>query len=383
MQDYISLKKRSNKIEEYSKALEKDYLDLAKEAIHLLFNNTYMLWEEYKKAKGTEEGMNIYAEFWVDFARDAFNATLTKLEIKEVPDLQTFGKILKYMMSKAPSIYEIVVDKPDLHVGHVLWCANPGMNVFPRQGYNTGSYLRAEGFITPPYLNSYLEEAKKHGLDKDFVIGCNAAMCVDCSKACCQYVVYKANAKIPKFPELSKSFLYDEIGTEDPLPYILKRLNRSVEQQAADSISGVPFVDYVGWQQMFKQKINDFAYPSLWKGHFKRWWENALIDLRIAPPSCLYELGRVFIHCMKRRFTPYSMKTNTDTCIQLVNTINPFIDEAPDQLPVQYVKDIIQTEYEIINEMIRYSDIRRPISVEFLSHRLRGDSQTCIEIKYR
>lgn len=366
-------------ISEYSEQLGRSYESLANESVYLSFHHTYLIWEECKKAVGIEEGQRIYAAFWVDYAKLIIRAVLEKMGLKCIPDLSTFGRVMQCITNGAPSLYDIIIDKPDMHVGHIAWCANPGMNRFPGAGYNTGSYLRAEGYIAPPYLEAYLDAAKELGLRKDIVIDLNSAMCMDCSKSACQYVFHTPDADLSCLPALPEKYIYDEFSTENPLPHVLKKLNRTFKEQANSSVPGFFIGDYFGWLQMFKNKFNRSGYLSLWKRLFLQWKNEALINMRLAPPSNIEQLGMVIQYCMGKRFTPYKIIISKDM-IYLSSRLNLFLNLKLEIYSKEYFEDIMTVEREVIQEIINTSQIKEKVYVEFVSNMLSGDSETCIQI---
>jgi hypothetical protein len=71
---------------------------------------------------GTDKAVEIYAEIWTRAWRHAFESVKETLKIKEVKDLPTLMKIIKYLYDSFGDIFEIVAANDDGAIGRVLTC---------------------------------------------------------------------------------------------------------------------------------------------------------------------------------------------------------------------------------------------------------------------
>jgi len=71
---------------------------------------------------GTEKAVEIYAKIWTRAWKHAFEPTKKALRIKEVKDIPTLMRIVKYLYDTFGDIFEIVVASDDGAICRVLTC---------------------------------------------------------------------------------------------------------------------------------------------------------------------------------------------------------------------------------------------------------------------
>ena len=113
-------------MEAYCKVLKKSLKDLTVDALKSLFGHVYYIWRTFEPALGPEDGLKYYGNVWAALAGISFGNAMRDLKLKEVKDLPTFGRIVQYCFTGVPALYVTKRDEKNEHVGHVLWCANPG-----------------------------------------------------------------------------------------------------------------------------------------------------------------------------------------------------------------------------------------------------------------
>ena len=155
--------------ESHCAALGKSLDELTAEALKSLYGHVYNVWRTYKPALGEELGVKLYGNIWAELARIGFAGAVAKLALDEIKDLPTLGHVVKECFTGVPALYLIKRNEADEHVGHILWCANPGYGPADRI-YDRHDYYRKEIYLTYVYLWAMIAEAKKMGLEEDIIV---------------------------------------------------------------------------------------------------------------------------------------------------------------------------------------------------------------------
>lgn len=124
---------------------------------------------------GTEKAVEIYAEIWTRAWRNSFEPVKRTLGIKEVKDLPTLMKIIKYLFDTFGDIFEIVAANDDGAIGRVLTCPFTEF-AWCSFGCETmdGVNMKLHGKIDKCIMRGLLKEAE---LDDKYNIQYTTQMC--------------------------------------------------------------------------------------------------------------------------------------------------------------------------------------------------------------
>ena len=282
-------------MEAHCKALNKSLKDLTVEALRSLFGHVYYIWRTFKPALGEENGLKYYGNVWAALAHISFPNAMRDLKLKEVKDLPTFGKIVQYCFTGVPALYNIKRNEKNEHVGHILWCANPAYGPSDCT-YCRHDYYRQEVYLTYVYIWALIEDAKKNGLKEDVLVDLPAGRCRDGAACACQIILRTRSADPDRhLPEVENRFIDLEMGSQEPVTYILKKQKRKLEDQGPGSFIGFFAVDFLAWMQLHsfvKAKAKDI-YLKLWKSFPPMWVKEARLDCEIGRVTTAGELADV------------------------------------------------------------------------------------------
>ena len=185
---------------------------LTADALRSLYGHVYNIWRTFKPALGEELGVKLYGNIWAELARISFAGAMAQLELDAVKDLPTLGKVVQKCFTGVPTLYVIKRNEPNEHVGHILWCANPGYGPADKI-YSRHDYYRKEIYLTYVYLWTVIEEAKKKGLEEDVVVDIPSGRCRDGACGACQIILRTHNADQDlHLPEVENRYLEEEMG---------------------------------------------------------------------------------------------------------------------------------------------------------------------------
>jgi len=225
-------------MEAHGKLLGTSLKDLTVDALRSLFGHVYYIWRTFKPALGEEDGLKYYGNVWAELAKLGFAGAMAKFGLKEVKDLPTLGKIVEDCFTGVPALYITRRNEKDEHVGHVLWCANPAYG--PNDNtYCRHDYYRQEVYLTYVYLWALIEEAKKSGLKEDVLVELPSGRCRDGSACACQIILRTraANPDMP-LPEVKKTFIDLEMGTQEPVSFVSAKLFPDRANQPVKKVAG-------------------------------------------------------------------------------------------------------------------------------------------------
>lgn len=256
-------------IEQFCSDLNVTQENLAYLATLRMYYHTYRIWEALKLIPH-HDPVKLYADFWRRDAAKSFHAVAKALNISEVPNIKVLGEIVAYATTCAPSLYVTKISEPDLHVGYVTWCGNPGiLKISNKTRFCVDDYIRAECAIELEYLESYIEQAKKMGLKDDVEAISNNPRCGTCFSSACQFILKKKNVSLPHISEEKFNFIDYQIGYERPLEFVLNELHRSYADQALMSVSSFFAKDLSVWEVLANitdGKVSNY-YQLVWDSY--------------------------------------------------------------------------------------------------------------------
>lgn len=370
-------------MEAHCKALNTSLKSLTVEALKSLFGHVYYIWQTFKPALGEEEGLKYYGNVWAALAQISFGNALRDLKIKEVKDLPTFGKIVQYCFTGVPALYVTKRDTRDEHVGHVLWCANPAYGPADCT-YCRHDYYRQEVYLTYVYIWALIEEAKKKGLKEDILVELPSGRCRDGAACACQIILRtrKADPARP-LPEVENRFIDQEMGSQEPVSYILKKQKRTLQEQGPGSFIGFFAVDFLAWLQLhlFVKARARKVYLELWKTFPPMWVKEAKLDCEIGKVKTAKDLARIIAYCEKRKYTAYRL-SSANGSVKLTAAADPFVQVADMlQAPAAYKQALVEMDRDFVDNILKEAKVGKKARVQFTSHIAKGDKQTEIEIK--
>ncbi len=317
-------------IQKYAEKLNKTIGTLAVDSVKFNFLHTYYIWQAYKDVFGVKNAKERYSDFWAERAKFSFAAAMKQLKLDKIHNVADLGKIIEHIISGGPSVYLVKRNKSDEHTGHVLWCANPGYNKIPGTTFCCHDYYRAEGYIANKYISTFVEEAKKNGLNIDITVQILTPRCVDCMSSACQIILKRKDVNnFEELPKAEYAYFEEEIGTEEPLLYILKKQGRTISEYAPGAFFGAFVTDYCGWLQLYKGSrcSNELIinYKKFWSSYSKLFVKEAKLDLEIGKIETIIEAAKIIHFSLTKRFTPCKIKIISDKCCEITIEDNPFI----------------------------------------------------------
>jgi len=369
-------------MEKYMKELGYDPQDFMIRCLQMVFSHVYYIWKVYKKELGVEKALKTYGVVWDSIAAVSFAQAVQTLGIKKVEDMATLGRIVELCAAGVPAIYETVENTSDRHVGHVLWCANPEYGprdcIYSRQEY----YRNAEIPLTYAYLATLVSEAKKMGLKGEVEISVPAGRCRDGEASFCQWHLWrKGTPKVEKEVDPGKKYIEDEMGDEEPAPFVLRKQGKKLEDVAPGMLLNVVFVDMKAWDGLQENvgitKGTDI-YKKLWMTYAPIWVKEAKLELEIGKVEQLETLGQLIAYCEKKRFAPYQVTAKGDEVI-LSGKMDPFAE-----IPIEflgkthgdkYFEAIAQADQAFINQVLQEVGMSSKVKVTEKKRLLRGDGK--------
>ncbi len=370
-------------MEAHSKLLGKNIQQLTVDALKSLFGHVYYIWRTFKPELGEELAIQCYGNVWAELARIGFAGAMQALGIKEVKDLPTLGKIVDICFTGVPALYVTKRNTDKEHVGHVLWCANPGYGPADNQ-YCRLDYYRQEVYLTYVYIWALIEEAQKNGLKEQVRVELPTGRCRDGAACACQ-IILRTRAADPDrhLPEVENKFIDLEMGNQEPINFILKKQKRSFEEQGPATFSGFFAVDLIAWTQLYKnakEKANDI-YMKLWRTFPPEWTRDARLDLEIGRVKTAKELADVIMYCQKNKYIAYTIDSETDNKVTIKAVADPFVQIADMfQAPKAYKKALQEMDNDFCEQILKETKMAKKGDVKFTSHIAKGDPQTTIQV---
>ena len=370
-------------MEAHAKALKKSLKSLTVEALRSLFGHVYYIWRTFKPALGEEDGLKYYGNVWAALARMFFAEALGVLNIKEVKDLPTLGKIVQYCFTGVPALYVTKRNEKNEHVGHVLWCANPAYGPADCT-YCRHDYYRQEVYLTYVYIWALIEEAKKTGLKEDILVDLPSGRCRDGAACACQ-IILRTRAADPDrhLPEVENKFVDLEIGNQEPVVYILKKQKRKMEDQGPGSFIGFFAVDYLAWLQLY-QNVSKKAleiYVKLWETFPPMWAKEAKLECEIGRIKTAEEVAKIISYCQKKKYVACQVASDSLKKAVLTAQADPFVQVADMlQAPKAYKKALVETDKSFVAKILKEIKMDKKATVTFKSHIAKGDKTTEIQI---
>jgi hypothetical protein len=373
-------------MEAHGTLLGKSLKNLTVDALRSLFGHVYYIWRTFKPALGEEDGLKYYGNVWAELAKLGFAGAMAKFGLKEVKDLPTLGKIVEDCFTGVPALYITRRNEKDEHVGHVLWCANPAYGPDDNT-YCRHDYYRQEVYLTYVYIWALIEEAKKSGLKEDVLVDLPTGRCRDGSACACQIILRTraANPDMP-LPEVKKTFIDLEMGTQEPVSYVLKKQKRSFEEQGPATFSGFFAVDFFAWLQLFsnvKSKAQTI-YNALWATFPPMWVKEARLELEIGRVKTAKELAQVIAFCMRKKYIAGTVAQADDKQAVVVAEADPFVQVA-DMFgaPKDYHKALVKADEAFIAGILKEAKMDKKATVKIKSHIAQGDKKTEIIVSVK
>jgi hypothetical protein len=370
-------------MEAHGKLLKKSTKALTVDALRSLFGHVYYIWRTFKPALGEEDGLKYYGNVWGELAKLGFAGAMAKFGLKKVTDLPTLGKIVEECFTGVPALYITRRNEKNEHVGHVLWCANPAYGPDDNT-YCRHDYYRQEVYLTYVYIWALIEEAKKNGLKEDILVELPSGRCRDGSACACQIIMRTraANPDMP-LPEVKKTFIDLEMGTQEPVSYVLKKQKRSFDEQGPATFSGFFAVDFFAWLQLFlnvkgkSQKI----YNELWATFPPMWVKEARLELEIGRVKTAKELAQVIAYCMSKKYIAGTVTVADANQAVVVATADPFVQVA-DMFgaPKDYHKALAKMDESFIAGIVKEAKMDKKATVKIKSHIAQGAEKTEIVV---
>lgn len=314
--------------QKYEKELKMSLQELSVAALRSMFGHVYYIWETFKPALGYFTALETYGTVWESLMEASFQGAIQALGLKEVKDLATFSKIVKYTIDGVPAIYEIKRDEPNEHIGHILWCANPAYGPADCR-FARNDYYRQEVHLTYTAMRKLVAEAKKAGLKDDIEIEIPTGRCRDGAACACQIILRTPRADKDKpLPEVKYRFLEEEMGSTEPLIYVLKKQKRSLAKQGPDTFFGFFYTDYLAWagvENAVNAKKAKETYINLWRTYPPLWTKDARLELWTGKPQTAKDLADILIYCEKKKYMPYKV-TKKNVSITLSSPLNPYVE---------------------------------------------------------
>lgn len=373
-------------MEKNCSALGMSLEELTVASLRSLFAHVYYIWRTFRAALGDADAREYYGNVWKELARLGFAQAMQAYSIKEVKDLPTLGRVVKFCFTGVPALYITKRDEKNEHVGHILWCANPAYGPSDNT-YRRHDYYRQEVCLTYVYLWEIIQEAKKVGLEEEVLVELPSGRCRDGSAPSCQIVLRtrKANPDRP-LPGVEGQYLDLEIGEQEPLIYILKKQNRTLEMQGPSSFIGFLAIDFWAWLQLDQNVKNRSMniYLDLWKNFPPMWVKDARLDLEIGRAKTLQELSDIIIYCQKKKYVSYRVNSKTNSSLFLIATTDPFVEVAGMLgAPSGYMEGIYQMDQDFIRNIVKEAKMDKIAKVSFISHLAQGSSSSEIHIELR
>ena len=344
--------------QKFTKELNISLKDLSVAALRSMFGHVYYIWRTFKPALGFDHGLAAYGTVWEALAVVGFQGAMQALNLKQVPDLPTFGKIVQFCFTGVPALYEIKRNEKDEHVGHVLWCANPAYGPADCR-LDRNDYYRQEVYLTYTYLRKLIDEAKKVGLKDDVEIEIPSGRCRDGSACACQIIMRTPfGDKDKPLPEVKYRFIEEEMGKTEPLLYILRKQKRSLKDQGPGTFLGFFYTDFLAWEGLESAVGTDKAtlvYLDLWRAYPPLWAKDARADLWAGKPDNAKALAEILAYCERKKYMPYKITANNGS-VTLTSKLNPYVEVIQIfgvKQDCSYFKVLTERDQDFINQVLQ------------------------------
>jgi len=357
-------------MEAHCKLLKVSLKDLTVEALKSLFGHVYYIWRTFRPALGEKDGLKYYGNVWAALADMSFDGAMAKFGLKEVKDLPTLGRIVEDCFVGVPALYVTKRNTATEHVGHVLWCANPAYGPADCT-YCRHDYCRQEVYLTYVYIWELIEKAKKAGLKEDILVDLPSGRCRDGAACACQIILRTRDAN-PDFPlpAVEKKFIDLEMGSQEPVVYVLKKQKRTLQEQGPGSFLGFFAVDFLAWLQLFlnvKSK-STAIYLKLWQTFPKMWVKDAKLACEIGKVKTAKDVADIIAYCEKRKYIAFTQKAQADGSIVLTAQADPFV-QVGDMLQADkaYKAALAAMDEDFVKNILKEIRMDKKASVKFTS----------------
>jgi hypothetical protein len=375
--------------QKHAKELKMNLTELSVAALRSLFAHVYYIWRTYKPELKPEKALEVYGSVWDALAVASFNEGMATLGLKEIKDLPTFGKIVEYCFTGVPALYETKRNEKNEHVGHVLWCANPGYGPTDAT-FNRHDYYRQEVFLTYQYLRTLIKEAKKVGLKDDVEIDQPSGRCRDGAACACEIVLRTPRAdKDRPLPEVKYRFLEEEMGNTEPLLYVLKKQKRSLEQQGPSSFIGFFYVDYLAWaglENALPAKRALDIYKKLWRNFPHQWVQDARLDLGLGKPKTAKELADILAYCQRKKYVMYNGGDKKGETISLTAHMDPFVEVLSAfgfKKGCSYFSALAEMDQDFVDQVVKEAGLEKRFKATLKKAISKGNSASQIVVAKR
>ena len=357
--------------ESFCEPLGKNVNGLLVDSLKSLFGHVYYIWRTFNPALGYDDAIKYYGNVWAALAHMSFDGAMQKFGLTEVKDLPTLGRIIEDCFSGVPALCKTKRSTDREVVIHVLWCANPGYGPADNT-YCRHDYYRQEVYLTYVYIWALIEDAKKNGLAEEVLVDLPTGRCRDGAACACQLIMRTMKADPDRL----------EMGTQEPVEYVLEKQGRTVEEQVCGTFIGFFAVDFTAWIQLF-QNVSAKAqtiYNDLWRTFPPMWAKDARLDLEIGRVKTAQELADVIAYCQARKYVPFDVQVDGNKAV-LTAKADPFMAVADMlQAPVEYKQAVAAMDEDFIANVIKEVKMDGAATAVCTKHLGRGDDSTVIEI---
>jgi hypothetical protein len=232
-------------------------------------------------------------------------------------------------------------------------------------------------------------EARKAGLNEDVEFELPSGRCRDGAACACQVVLRTPRANRDKsLPEVQYRFIEDEMGTTEPIFYILKKQKRKMEEQAPLTFTGFFFTDYLAWKGLEDavgmKKAKDI-YRELWRTFPPQWTKDARLALWMGKAETADDLGRILRFCEKKKYMPYEVAGENHALV-LTARLNPYVDVMRlfgVKQDCSYFEAVTGRDEDFLLQVVKEMQAGSRFLVTMTSAMSRGDAVNAIEVKRR
>lgn len=347
-----------------------------------------LLWREF----GPDKALEIYRPVIGAMTSGMPTGVAEAMDIEEVRDIPTLGRMLAAGMTAFPVLYETVINTEDLHVGRVPWCPNTFYSPAAKHEMEMHSYFRSQVAITiDPLMTAFVKYAYDHGMDFEVEVDCPLARCTDANARFCEYVVRRKGSPEyvpPVTPADEKAYVEFDMGDEEPLMYCLRKQGRSAAEQMPLNLLSFVLLDAgayeVSSQILGKDKSLEL-YNKLWASRAEKWTKEARLELEIGKVSGLEDLARLIAYSQRRRFTPYEIGPVEGGRVTLTGEIDPFVTLGVSvlgkQIGDEYCQAVISGLQHLLDQTLREINMDGKAKATVTSSMAGGDNSNAITIE--
>ncbi|RMF93209.1 MAG: hypothetical protein D6734_10655 [Candidatus Schekmanbacteria bacterium] len=170
---------------------------------------------------------------------------------------------------------------------------------------------------------------------------------------------------------------------EEPLFAALKRINRSIEDQARANFNSFIAVDYFLYNGMEKGVGKEKAqqlHRQLWEKYPPIWVKTAKNSLNIGAADNPQDVAKIIEFCQKTRFCNFNISKADDSTIEGEITICPFVEVTQQTFNIPkedpYFESLEKATEAFIQGIIDQTPLKGKMTVKLESAMCRGGS-TC------